>query len=141
MSTVKELAIFFCAVSVMCGAFNLLAGKTLEKSFKYILALIFLSVMVSAIANLDINFSIKTNANAIKENQNVIAMSSYQAEYLIGEALSKTNIKYSKISAKANKEEDNGIVINEIIISGASDVELARSVILDLGICETVKFE
>ena len=141
MSTVKELAIFFCAVSVMCGAFNLLAGKTLEKSFKYILALIFLSVMVSAIANLDINFSLKTNASAIKENQNVIAMSSYQAEYLIGEVLSKTNIKYSKISAKANKEEDNGIVINEIIISGASDVELARSVILDLGICETVKFE
>lgn len=141
MSTVKELAIFFCAVSVMCGAFNLLAGKTLEKSFKYVLALIFLSVMVSAITNLDVNFSIKRNATATKEDQRVIEMSSYQAEYLTGEILNKMNIKYSKISAKANKVEGTGIVINEIIIKDASDVELARTTIIDSGICETVKFE
>lgn len=141
MSTVKELAIFFCAASVMCGAFNLLAGKTLEKSFKYVLALIFLSVMVSAIANLDINFKVQTNASTTVQEENVIEMSSYQAEYLTGQLLNKMNIKYSKISAKANKVEDTGIVINEIIISGASDVELARTIIIDSGICETVKFE
>lgn len=141
MSTIKELAIFFCAASVMCGAFSLLAGKALEKSFKYILALIFLSIMVSAVTNFDFSFKMPTISNVSTENEAALQLSGYQAEYLTGQLLKENGINFTRVEAFANKIEDGGIVINEINIYGATDVDKAREIICSLGICETVNFE
>lgn len=141
MSAIKELVAFFCAASVMCGAFNILAGKTLEKSFKFVLALIFLCIVVSAITNLNVDFKLPERVTATAKSDNVIALSEYEAEYLTGEFLNENGINYTKIKATANKIEDGGIVINEIKISGATDTKRAEELILNSGICETVKFE
>ena len=141
MSGITEIVAFFCAASVMCGAFNILAGKTLEKSFKFVLALIFLSIMVSSFAKVDFKLNIPKSVSAIAESENVLALSSYQAEYIIRSLLDEKNIKYTKISVLANKEEDGGIVINEILVSGAEETETIRELILNLNITETVKFE
>lgn len=141
MTTVKELAIFFCAASVMCGAFGLLAGKTLEKSFKYILALVFLSVMVSAVTNFNFSFKMPVSASNETQNETALNLSSYQAEYLTGVLLNENGIIFSGVEAFANKVEDGGIVISKINIYGATETEKARQIILDSGICETVNFE
>ena len=141
MSGVKEIVTFFCAVSVMCGAFNLLSGKTLDKSFKYILALIFLCVIVSSFTKADFKFTLPKSVTAANTDNNVIAMSNYQAEYIIGELLEENNIKYTKISCSANKLEDGGIVINEIVLSGVTEKEEAKALILNLKVTKTVKFE
>lgn len=141
MSGIKEIVAFFCAASIMCGAFNILAGKTLEKSFKYILALIFLSVIISSFAKFDINFKFPKSVSAVTKSDNVLAMSSYQAEYIIRSLLDEKNIKYTKIQSVANKDENGGIVINEIIISGAEEPEKIKELILNLNITATVKFE
>ena len=141
MSTIKELVTCFCAVSVMCGAFNLLAGKTLEKSFKYVLALIFLCVIVSSITKIDINFNFKKAKETLLESQGVIDMSEYQAEYIIGELLNKNNIKYTEILATAYKLSDGSIVINEIKLIGVDNIPKAEELILNSNVTKTVKFE
>ncbi len=141
MSGIKEIVAFFCAASIMCGAFNILAGKTLEKSFKYILAIIFLSVIVSSFSKFDLTFEFPKSVSAVAESENVLAMSSYQAEYIISAILDENKIKYTKIRSVANKDENGGIVINEIIISGAEEPEKIKEIIQNLNIMATVKFE
>lgn len=141
MSSIKELVTCFCAVSVMCGAFNLLAGKTLEKSFKYILALIFLCVVVSSFTKMDLKFNFKKSTVTASYSQSVIDMSEYQTEYIIGELLNKNNIKYTEISATAYKLSDGSIVINEIKLIGVDNISLAEELILNSNVTKTVKFE
>jgi len=141
MESIRDLAACFCAASVMCGAFSLLAGKTLEKSFKYILALIFLSITVSAVTNFEFSLKIPTSASVSTQKESVINMSKYQAEYLTGELLKQNGINFKKIEASANKLKDGGIVINEIKIIDATETDRAREIILKSGICETVKVE
>ena len=141
MAPIRELAAYFCAASVMYGAFSLLAGKTLEKSFKFILALIFLSITVSAVTNFEFSLKFPTSVSVSTRNESVINMSKYQAEYLTGELLKQNGINFKKIEASANKLKDGGIVINEIKIIDATETERAREIILNSGICETVKVE
>lgn len=141
MSGVKEIVTFFCAVSVMCGAFNLLSGKTLNKSFKYILALIFLCVIVSSFTKADFKIILPKSTTTAATSESVIAMSEYEAEYLIRALLDESQIKYTKIKAYANKLEDGGIVINEIVLSGVTEKEKARALILNSKVTKTVKFE
>ena len=125
----------------MCGAFGLLSGKTLEKSFKYILALIFLSVMVSAVVNFDFSLKMPTVSEEKIENEGVLNLSNYQAEYLTGVLLNENGINFSRIEAFTNKLDDGSIVINKINIYGATDTEKACQVISNFGICETVDFK
>ena len=139
MDSVRELAIVFCAVSVLTGAIGILSGGALEKSAGYILSLIFLASLVTALAGADFNIEIKAE-EAIAENAEYEeAVSEYQAEYLAAALLSEKKLPFEKITASANKTDDGSIIISEIVILGGN--EAAAKAIKESGICEKVSLE
>ena len=139
MDSVRELAIVFCAVSVLTGAIGILSGGALEKSAGYILSLIFLASLVTALAGADFNIEIKAE-EAIGENAEYEeALSEYQAEYLAAALLSEKELPFEKITASATKTEDGSIIISEIVILGGN--EAAAKAVKESGICEKVSLE
>lgn len=139
MDSVRELAVVFCAVSVLTGAIGILSGGALEKSAGYILSLIFLASLVTALAGADFNIEIKAE-EAIGENAEYEeALSEYQAEYLAAALLSEKELPFEKITASATKTEDGSIIISEIVILGGN--EAAAKAVKESGICEKVSLE
>lgn len=139
MDSVRELAIVFCAVSVLTGAIGILSGGALEKSAGYILSLIFLASLVTALAGADFNIEIKAE-EAIAENAEYEeALSEYQAEHLAAALLSEKELPFEKITASATKTEDGSIIISEIVIWGGN--EAAAKAVKESGICEKVSLE
>ena len=139
MDSVRELAIVFCAVSVLTGAIGILSGGALEKSAGYILSLIFLASLVTALAGADFNIEIKAE-EAIAENAEYEeSLSEYQAEYLAAALLSEKELPFEKITASATKTEDGSIIISEIVILGGN--EAAAKAVKESGICEKVSLE
>lgn len=123
MDSVREIALTFCAAAVFTSALSLIYGKTLEKSGRYIIALILICSVIGAVAKGDFDFSLPSNETALEESEAVAAMCEYQAEYLIADILRESGIAFENISAKATKKEDGSIIINEIELEGAGDEE------------------
>ncbi len=141
MDSVRELAVVFCAVSVLSGAIGILTGGAMEKSAGYILSLIFLASVITALAGADFNLEIKVEQSAAASTKNEEAMSEYQAEYICAALLREKNIAFEKITATATKTEDGSIIINEIAIKGTDGGEEAVKAVRDCGICEKVILE
>ena len=132
MDGIKEIALAFCATAVATAAFAMLKGRTMEKSGQYIIGILFLCSVVSAVFSADIHFSFpKTETVSVLENET--EMCEAQAEYLIASYLEKRDIKFEKIRCRANKTEEGSIVISEVVIYGTEDGS-AEELLKELGI-------
>lgn len=139
MDTVRDIAITFCASAVFTAAISLLHGRALEKSGRYIIALVLLCSVISAVAKGDFDFSLPTAASAAQEYKGVSDLCEYQAEYIISNILKDNGIMYKNITAKATKNEDGSIIINEIQIEGVKEENSVRQVLTEQGIdCRVV---
>lgn len=141
MDSVRELAIVFSAVAVLTGAIGILSGGALEKSAGYILSLIFLASVVSALANGNFNIELKTEQAVAENRENEERLSEYQAEYICAEILEEKGIAFEKITAYANKTEDGSIIISEIRIKGAGDANEAVRAVEESGLCKKITLE
>ncbi len=134
MDKIKEIVLCFVGTAVFCSAVGMLCGRVLEKSTKYIIALVMLCSIVSVIFSSGFSFSAalpQTEEVPVYED---ISLYEYQAEYLVGNLLSDAGINYSDIRACANKSKDGSIIISEIILSGVSDSSAAKQIIQKEGI-------
>lgn len=134
MESIRDIALTFCATSVFTAALTLLNGKVLEKSGRYIIALIMLCSVIGSLQKADFRLDLPESTPASEETVQEISLSEYQAGYLVGQILKKSSVNFTNISAKATKNEDGSIVINEIVIEGVKDMESAASVLSASGI-------
>lgn len=142
MNTVKEIALSFCASAIFCAGIGVLGGDSLRKSGRYIVALIMLCSVVGAIASADIDLSFFSKTTASEsEATSTEELSGYAAEQLISAFLKEKGIVFEKITAEATKNNEDGIVINKLVISGAREEEKIRGLLGEIGIDCVVTFE
>lgn len=142
MNTVKEIALSFCASAIFCAGIGVLGGDSLRKSGRYIVALIMLCSVVGAIASADIDLSFFSKTEASEsEAASTEELSGYAAEQLISVFLKEKGIVFEKITAEATKNDEDGIVINKLVISGAREEEKIRGLLGEIGIDCVVTFE
>ena len=132
MDGIKEIALTFCATAVATAALAMLKGRGMEKSGQYIIGILFLCAVVSAVFSADVRFNFpKTETADLYYNEE--KMCEVQAEYLVASYLKEHNIKFEKICCRANKTEESGIVISEVVIYGTEDGG-AQALLKELGI-------
>ncbi len=141
MGTVKEIALLFCAASVLTATACLLSGNALGKSMKYITALIMLCAVVSGLAGASLQLDFDIQEGEVHSADTAISLSQYQAEVLIGQILSDAMVGYLNISANANKTEEDGIIISDVTIRGVDNEKAALDAIRQNGIDCRVIFE
>lgn len=134
MDKIREIALCFVGSAVFCSAVGMLCGNLLEKSSRYIIALVMLCSIVSAVFSDGFSFSASLPQGEETPVYEDISLYEYQAEYLVGSLLSDKGIIYSDIRANANKSSDGSIIISEIILSGVSDFSDAQEIIQKEGI-------
>ncbi len=127
MDTVREIAITFCAAAVFAAALSLLHGRALEKSGRYIIALILLCSVIGAIAKGDFNLSMPAFNSQEEESSAVTDICEYQAEYLVAGVLREKGVTFENILAKATKNEDGSIIINEIEVVGTTEEQVIKA--------------
>lgn len=143
MESVKEIAVIFCAVCVAAGGFQLMSSGALEKSAGYILSLILLTTLITAVSGADIKLDFSGTGEAVSEETvaGAEAISEYQAEYICAKLLEEKGIEYEKISAEATKTEDGSIIINKITIKGADKSSQAAEAVISSGLTDTVEMK
>lgn len=142
MNTVREIALSFCASAIFCAGIGVLGGAALQKSGRYIIALIMLCSVVGTVAAADIDFSFLSNVS-VSEDEPAVSedLSGYAAEQLVGGLLRERGVDLQKITAEVTKNRDGGIVINKLLISGAEDEKKVRDILGEIGIDCVVTFE
>ncbi len=142
MNSVKEIALCFCATAVFCAGISILNGKVLEKSGRYIMALIILCSIIGSVsaAKWEPGF-LPQNVIESGENKTANAIGEHSAEYIVGNLLKENEITFEKITATVSKNAENGIVISEIEINGVSNPEKAREILRKTGIDCSVVFK
>ena len=138
MNTVKEIAITFCAAAIITAAVSLIGATSLGGSLRYILSLGLICTVLSVAVRGDFTFFYPTSQSVVAE-YNSNALYEKYAENIVGQILSKNGIPFKKIAAKATKNEDNSISINEIEIYGCEKSQEAKQALLDQKIDCSVK--
>ncbi len=138
MDKLREIALAFCAVSVFSAAAGLLRGKSLLKSGKYIIGLVFICALISCFK--DASFRVEMPESSFSQYSESTALSCQGAEYLVAEVLKENFKNFSKISVTATKNDDGDIIINEITVYGADDREGVMTVLSSVGIDCRVTF-
>lgn len=139
MEHIRNIAIAFCAAAIFTGAVGLLSGRTLEKSIRYITALILLCTVLTSIVGADWNLEVNSPDTKVPKTETLEALSIYEAEYLITELLRQHTVNFEKITVTSTKTEDDCIIINEIAIKGADDRKKTESALKSAGIdCRVV---
>ena len=133
MDSVREIAVTFCVVATLTAALGLLGGMRLQKSVRYILSLTLICSVVAVAPKQDFHFFIPNDPQSTV-SYSTDRLYEYQAEALIADILKKENIQFKNITAKATKNEDGSIVINEIEISGCKLYEKAEEALKNIGI-------
>lgn len=139
MEMVRNLALCFCAAAVFTGSVGLLSGKSLEKSMRYIIALILLCTVLSGAVELkkDLNFSF--SYAGITKTESIEAASIFEAEYIISELLRQHTVNFEKVSVTSTKTGKDCIIINEICVKGADDRKKTEAALKSVGIdCRVV---
>lgn len=134
MDKIREIALCFAGTAVFCSAAGLLCGNLLQKSSRYIIALVMLCSIVSAVFSGGFSFAAALPQAEEAPVYEELSLYEYQAEYLVGQLLSDEGIIYLDIRASANKTADGSIIISEIILSGVSDSSAARDILQKEGI-------
>ena len=138
MNTVKEIAITFCAAAIITAAVSLIGATSLGGSLRYILSLGLICTVLSVAVRGDFNFFYSTSQSVVAE-YNSNALYEKYAENIVGQILSENGIPFKKITAKATKNEDDSISINEIEIYGCEKAQEAKQALLDQKIDCSVK--
>ncbi len=134
MDSVREIALTFCSTAVFTSALCLINGKALEKSGRYIISLILICSVIGAVAKGDFEFSLPSAEAVTQGADTAEAICKYQAEYLVAEVLKENEIVFQNISAKATKNEDGSIIINEIEVEGVQEQEKTLKTLEEQGI-------
>ena len=129
MNPVKEIAITFCAAAIITAAVSLIGAPALGSSLRYILSLGLICTVLSVAVRGDFIFFYPTSQSVVAE-YNSNALYEKYAENIVEQILSENGISFKKIIAKATKNEDNSISINEIEIYGCPKEEEARQALL-----------
>jgi hypothetical protein len=139
MDSIREIAFTFCTAAVFCAALSLVNGKSLEKSGRYIIALVLLCSVIGAISKGKVDIALPSISYGGIEYRGEEAVCQYQAEYIIKNLFDKKGVLYENISAKATKTQDGSIIINEIRIDGGKDKDKINEVLANEGIdCRVV---
>ena len=140
METVREIAITFCATAVFTSALVLINGRTLEKSGRYIISLILLCSVIVAIGRGKFNFNLNDSFKTEQSTSTTFSsICEYQAEYMIKGMLNNKKINFTNIEAKATKNKDGSIIINEIQVEGVADRNAVSSALKAEGIdCKVI---
>lgn len=142
MNTIKEIALSFCASAIFCAGIGVLGGSALQKSGRYIIALIMLCSVVGTVAAADFELSFLPEASVSESEPNLSEdLSGYAAEQLVAGILREKGIDFQKITAEVTKNREGGIVINKLLISGAEDEKRVRDILGEIGIDCVVTFE
>lgn len=141
MGSIKTIAAIFCGATILSGGFRILGGGKTEKSMGYILSLIMLVSIVGAVSSANFSYEIKENSLSASAEETELALSCYQAEYISRTLLEENGIKYENIKARATKNEDGSIIINEITIKGANLPSEAEKILKESGLTDSVKTE
>lgn len=141
MDSVRQIALSFCASAVFCAGVGVLNGKVLEKSGRYIIALILLCSVIGTLASADFSLGfLPENVPALGQSETAEDLSGYSAEYLIASLLKEKGISFEKISANVTKNEGGSIVISEITVFGADNPEAVKETLDACGIDCGVNF-
>lgn len=138
MNTVKEIAITFCTAAIITAAVSLIGATSLGGSLRYILSLGLICTVLSVAVRGDFTFFYPTSQSVVAE-YNSNALYEKYAENIVGQILSENGIPFKKITAKATKNEDDSISINEIEIYGCEKAQEAKQALLDQKIDCSVK--
>ncbi len=141
MEGIREIAAVFSAVCLLSCGLGILSSGKLGRSAEYIFSLILLLSIIGAAVSADFGFSIDSETGAETAGGYEEELSRYQAEYICRSILDGAGIKYGKITARATKNDDGSIIINEIIIRDADNAEKAKTAVLESGVTDRVTIE
>lgn len=116
MNFLSAFATAFCASCVFIGALYMLCPDgAMNRSIKYIFALVFILLVVSAALpfskGIDIDFE-----EFSQENIQTDELDGYTAWYTYALALEKAGIDFKEIEVCTDKTEEGGIYISKVII-------------------------
>lgn len=136
MNSIKEIALAFSAAAIVTAAFSLFGNQKLGSSLKYILSLGLICSVLSVAVKGDFKFFASLPAQADKV-YSADGLYCKQAELIVAEILNEKGIYPTEITAKATKNDDGSIVINEIEIHCPDSKQEIINALTDKGIdCE-----
>ena len=116
MNFLSSFATAFCASCVFIGALYMLCPDgTINRSVKYIFALCFILLVVSAALPFSKGIEIDFEGFS-QENIETDKLDEYTAWYTYAIALEKEGIDFEEIEVCTDKTEDDGIYISKVII-------------------------
>ena len=117
MNALNSFITAVCAACVIIGAAYLICPDgSMQKPVKYVLSLVFIAVIISAIPIARVKFDLNFNAYEYSEKtENELLISG--AQYVYGSVLKKAGANFNKITVCTDKTESGGISIIKIAVS------------------------
>ncbi|MBE6733588.1 MAG: hypothetical protein E7561_06305 [Ruminococcaceae bacterium] len=116
MSTFFDFIGVFCSAAMLFGGIFLLkpSGNT-SKAVKYVFALIFLCIVISALLNIKID-EISIDNKKIEQSINTASLSKDFLKLTFEEVLRGQDINFNKITVCTNKTENGSITISKVTV-------------------------
>lgn len=117
MNALNSFITAVCAACVIIGAAYLICPDgSMQKPVKYVLSLVFIAVIISAVPIARVKFDLNFNAYEYGEKtEDELLISG--AEYVYGSVLKKAGVNFNKITVCTDKTESGGISIIKIAVS------------------------
>ena len=117
MNALNSFITAVCAACVIIGAAYLICPDgSMQKPVKYVLSLVFIAVIISAVPIARVKFDLNFNAYEYSEKtEDELLISG--AEYVYGSVLKKAGVNFNKITVCTDKTESGGISIIKIAVS------------------------
>lgn len=117
MNALNSFITAVCAACVIIGAAYLICPDgSMQKPVKYVLSLVFIAVIISAVPIACVKFDLNFNAYEYSEKtEDELLISG--AEYVYGSVLKKAGVNFNKITVCTDKTESGGISIIKIAVS------------------------
>lgn len=117
MNALNSFITAVCAACVIIGAAYLICPDgSMQKPVKYVLSLVFIAVIISAVPIARVKFDLNFNAYEYSEKtEDELLISG--TEYVYGSVLKKAGVNFNKITVCTDKTESGGISIIKIAVS------------------------
>ncbi len=117
MNALNSFITAVCAACVIIGAAYLICPDgSMQKLVKYVLSLVFIAVIISAVPIARVKFDLNFNAYEYSEKTEDELLIS-DAKYVYGSVLKKAGVNFNKITVCTDKTESGGISIIKIAVS------------------------
>lgn len=117
MNALNSFITAVCAACVIIGAAYLICPDgSMQKPVKYVLSLVFIAVIISAVPIARVKFDLNFNAYEYSEKTEDELLIS-DAKYVYGSVLKKAGVNFNKITVCTDKTESGGISIIKISVS------------------------